>query len=86
MGNDVAINMGGASGNFELNVFRPMVIHNFHAICQQAHRLQEIVDHHFLGLPLGFFLGLLLGLFVIGGGRRGALAAAQAPRATGDTP
>lgn len=29
MGNDVAINLGGASGNFELNVFRPMVIHNF---------------------------------------------------------
>jgi len=29
MGNDVAINIGGLSGNFELNVFRPMVIHNF---------------------------------------------------------
>lgn len=29
MGNDVAINIGGASGNFELNVFRPMVIDNF---------------------------------------------------------
>src|SRR6478752_7085610 len=29
MGNDVAINFGGASGNFELNVFRPMVAHNF---------------------------------------------------------
>ncbi|HKS32095.1 MAG TPA: class II fumarate hydratase [Enterobacteriaceae bacterium] len=29
LGNDVAINLGGASGNFELNVFRPMVIHNF---------------------------------------------------------
>lgn len=29
LGNDVAVNMGGASGNFELNVFRPMVIHNF---------------------------------------------------------
>jgi len=28
-GNDVAINMGGASGNFELNVFRPMIAHNF---------------------------------------------------------
>ncbi len=28
-GNDVAINFGGASGNFELNVFRPMIIHNF---------------------------------------------------------
>lgn len=29
MGNDVAINMGGASGNFELNVYKPMMIHNF---------------------------------------------------------
>lgn len=29
IGNDVAINMGGAAGNFELNVFRPMVIYNF---------------------------------------------------------
>jgi fumarate hydratase class II len=29
MGNDVAINMGGAAGNFELNVFRPLVAHNF---------------------------------------------------------
>ncbi|HEY4372514.1 MAG TPA: class II fumarate hydratase [Burkholderiales bacterium] len=29
MGNDVAINMGGAAGNFELNVFKPMIIHNF---------------------------------------------------------
>jgi fumarate hydratase class II len=28
-GNDVAINFGGASGNFELNVFRPLVITNF---------------------------------------------------------
>ena len=28
-GNDVAINFGGASGNFELNVFRPLVAHNF---------------------------------------------------------
>ena len=29
MGNDVAINIGGASGNFELNVFKPMIAHNF---------------------------------------------------------
>ena len=28
-GNDVAINFGGASGNFELNVFRPLVAYNF---------------------------------------------------------
>jgi fumarate hydratase class II len=29
LGNDVAVNIGGASGNFELNVFRPLVIHNY---------------------------------------------------------
>jgi fumarate hydratase, class II len=29
MGNDVALNLGGASGNFELNVFKPVIIHNF---------------------------------------------------------
>jgi len=29
MGNDVAISIGGASGNFELNVFKPMIAHNF---------------------------------------------------------
>ena len=29
MGNDVAINIGGSMGNFELNVFKPMIIHNF---------------------------------------------------------
>ena len=29
LGNDVALNVGGASGNFELNVFKPLIIHNF---------------------------------------------------------
>lgn len=29
LGNDVAINVGGASGNFELNVYRPLIAHNF---------------------------------------------------------
>ena len=29
MGNDVAINMGGANGHFELNVFKPVMIYNF---------------------------------------------------------
>ncbi|MEO6033358.1 MAG: class II fumarate hydratase [Burkholderiaceae bacterium] len=28
MGNDVAVNLAGASGNFELNVFKPVIIHN----------------------------------------------------------
>ena len=29
LGNDVAINVGGATGQFELNVFKPMMIYNF---------------------------------------------------------
>jgi fumarate hydratase class II len=29
LGNDVAINIGGLSGHFELNVFKPMIIYNF---------------------------------------------------------
>nr|QLG20403.1 fumarate hydratase class II [uncultured bacterium] len=29
MGNDVAINIGGALGNFELNVFKPLIAYNF---------------------------------------------------------
>jgi fumarate hydratase class II len=29
MGNDVAIGIGGAMGNFELNVFKPLIAHNF---------------------------------------------------------
>jgi fumarate hydratase class II len=29
IGNDVAIGVGGASGNFELNVFKPLIAHNF---------------------------------------------------------
>jgi fumarate hydratase, class II len=29
LGNDVAINIGGANGHFELNVFKPLMIYNF---------------------------------------------------------
>jgi fumarate hydratase class II len=35
MGNDVALGIGAASGNFELNVFKPLIAHNF----QQSVRL-----------------------------------------------
>jgi fumarate hydratase class II len=28
MGNDVAVSLGGASGNFELNVYKPLIAHN----------------------------------------------------------
>jgi len=34
MGNDVAISLGGASGNFELNVFKPLIIHNLLQSCR----------------------------------------------------
>src|SRR5665213_3464524 len=46
LGNDVAINIGGASGNFELNVFKPLIIHNF---IQSARLLEKGVEgftHH----------------------------------------
>jgi fumarate hydratase class II len=38
MGNDVAVNMGGALGNFELNVMKPLIIHNF---LQSVHLLAD---------------------------------------------
>jgi fumarate hydratase class II len=34
MGNDVAISLGGASGNFELNVYKPLLAHNFLQSCR----------------------------------------------------
>jgi fumarate hydratase class II len=33
-GNDVTISFSGASGNFELNVFKPVMIHNFMQTCR----------------------------------------------------
>lgn len=38
MGNDVAVNMGGALGNFELNVMKPLIIHN---VLQSARLLAD---------------------------------------------
>ncbi len=34
LGNDVALSVGGASGNFQLNVFRPLVAHAFLQSCR----------------------------------------------------
>ncbi|HEY0060904.1 MAG TPA: class II fumarate hydratase [Telluria sp.] len=45
-GNDTAITVGAASGNFELNVFKPMIAHNF---LQSARLLADGMnsfDHH----------------------------------------
>jgi len=46
MGNDVAIGIGGASGNFELNVFRPMVAHNFLQSVRLLADGMRCFDHH----------------------------------------
>jgi len=50
-GNDVAINCGGASGNFELNVFRPLVIRNFlHSAHLLAHACENFDEHCAVGI------------------------------------
>ncbi|MCS3454938.1 fumarate hydratase class II [Aeromonas sp. BIGb0405] len=46
MGNDVAINIGGASGNFELNVFRPMIAHNFLQSVRLLSDAMTSFEHH----------------------------------------
>ena len=46
IGNDVAVGIGGASGNFELNVFKPLIIHN---VLQSVRLLADGMasfDHH----------------------------------------
>lgn len=51
MGNDVAINIGGASGNFELNVFKPLIIHNFlQSVRLLADSAQSFNDHCAVGI------------------------------------
>ncbi|OGA21355.1 MAG: fumarate hydratase, class II [Betaproteobacteria bacterium RIFCSPLOWO2_02_FULL_67_26] len=50
-GNDVAVNLGGASGNFELNVFRPLVIRNFlHSAKLLAHACENFNEHCAAGI------------------------------------
>ena len=50
-GNDVAINFGGASGNFELNVFRPMIAHNFmQSVRLLADGMKSFNDHCAVGI------------------------------------
>ena len=51
MGNDVAINIGGMSGNFELNVFKPMIIHNFMQSCRLlADGCESFREHCVVGI------------------------------------
>ena len=51
LGNDVAINIGGASGNFELNVFKPLIIHNFlHSAKLLAAGCRGFTEHCAVGI------------------------------------
>ncbi|WJW96553.1 class II fumarate hydratase [Enterobacter pseudoroggenkampii] len=51
LGNDVAVNLGGASGNFELNVYRPMVIHNvLQSIRLLANGMESFNEHCAVGI------------------------------------
>ena len=51
MGNDVAINIGGASGNFELNVFRPMIAYNMmQSIRLLGDAMRSFNDHCAVGI------------------------------------
>ncbi len=45
-GNDVALTFGGASGNFELNVFKPLIVHNFLQSVRLLADGMESFDHH----------------------------------------
>ncbi len=51
MGNDVAVNIGGMSGNFELNVFKPVIIHNvLHSIRLLADACHSFNEHCAIGI------------------------------------
>jgi fumarate hydratase class II len=50
-GNDVAINFGGAMGNFELNVFKPVIIYNvLQSIKLLADSCESFTDHCVVGI------------------------------------
>lgn len=51
LGNDVALNVGASSGNFELNVFKPLIIANYlHSLKLLADSAHSFVDHCLEGL------------------------------------
>ena len=51
MGNDAAIAMAGSQGNFELNVFKPLIIHDFlHSARLLTDACRSFTDHLVVGL------------------------------------
>ena len=52
-GNDLATSFGGSQGNFELNVFKPVMIHNFlHSVRLLHDALRSFVEFCITGLEL----------------------------------
>jgi fumarate hydratase, class II len=50
-GNDVAVTLGGASGNFELNVFRPLIIRNvLHSVALLASGCENFEKYCVVGI------------------------------------
>jgi fumarate hydratase class II len=53
MGNDAAIGFAGSQGNFELNVFKPVMIFNYlHSVELLADACNSFVDHCVVGIQL----------------------------------
>jgi fumarate hydratase class II len=53
MGNDAAIGFAGSQGNFELNVFKPVMIFNYlHSVELLADVCNSFVDHCVIGIQL----------------------------------
>jgi fumarate hydratase class II len=51
IGNDMAISMAGSQGNFELNVFKPVIIHNLlHSIRLLADSCRSFTEHCVTGI------------------------------------
>jgi len=51
LGNDVAIGIGGASGNFELNVYKPLICHNLlQSVRLLAHACDSFNEHCAAGI------------------------------------
>lgn len=53
MGNDVAIGLAGSQGNFELNVYKPVLIHNFlHSVRLLADSCRSFTEHCAKGIEV----------------------------------
>jgi fumarate hydratase, class II len=51
MGNDAAIAIAGSQGNFELNVFKPLIVHDFlHSTRLLSDACRQFTDHLVVGL------------------------------------